>query len=196
MVLIIVFSVVVPMVLIHLRFQTFVILHDRFGDFQIDLSVYIRKPHFFDNSLIFQPFLQDKITLIHQRHTGYLGGSIDLNESTVLYASALYQTQASATEVLVGSSVGFILNPDHDEDYQRNTILFLGAWYRYHDAIAPYVAIEWSRMRIGLSYDINISNFYTATSGMGSYEISLLYFGKIHKRDKNPTYSWSCPKLW
>ncbi len=143
-----------------------------------------------------QTFLQDKITLIHQRHTGYLGGSIDLNESTVLYASALYQTQASATEVLVGSSVGFILNPDHDEDYQRNTILFLGAWYRYHDAIAPYVAIEWSRMRIGLSYDINISNFYTATSGMGSYEISLLYFGKIHKRDKNPTYSWSCPKLW
>ena len=119
-----------------------------------------------------------------------------MNENTVLYARALYQSQASATEVLVGAAVGFILNPGHDADYQRNTVFYLGSWYRYGDALAPYVAIEWSKMRIGVSYDVNVSSFTPATSGLGAYEISLLYFGKIIHRDKGPNYNWSCPKLY
>ena len=50
---------------------------------------------------------------IHARQTGYLGGSFDMNENTVLYASALYQNQASASEVLIGAAVGFVMNPGH-----------------------------------------------------------------------------------
>ena len=143
-----------------------------------------------------ETFLNDNTHQIHSRYTGYLGGSFDMNENTVLYASALYQSQASATEVLVGAAVGFILNPGHDADYQRNTVFYLGSWYRYGDALAPYVAIEWSKMRIGVSYDVNVSSFTPATSGLGAYEISLLYFGKIIHRDKGPNYNWSCPKLY
>ena len=133
---------------------------------------------------------------IHARTTAYLGGSFDLNENTVLYASGLYQTQASATEVLVGAAVGFILNPGHDLEYQRNTVFYLGSWYRHNDALAPYVAIEWSKMRVGLSYDVNISTFTPATRGAGAYELSLLYFGRINKQQSAPNYNWSCPKLY
>ena len=143
-----------------------------------------------------ETFLNDPVHPIHSRYTGYLGGSFDLNENTVLNASALYQSQAGATEVLVGGAVGFILNPGHDLDYQKNTVFYLGAWYRNNDAISPYIALEWSKMRIGLTYDFNVSNFMPATNGMGGYEISLLFFGRINKREKNPQYSWSCPKLW
>lgn len=133
---------------------------------------------------------------IHARTTGYLGGSFDLNEKTVLYASALYQSQASATEVMLGAAVGFIMNPGHDLDYQRNTILYLGSWYRYGDALCPYIALEWSKMRIGASYDMNVSMFSPATKGLGGYEISLLYFGRINRHERAPQYNWSCPKLY
>ncbi|NDC42417.1 MAG: type IX secretion system membrane protein PorP/SprF, partial [Chitinophagia bacterium] len=133
---------------------------------------------------------------IHARTTAYLGGSFDLNENTVLYASGLYQTQASATELVVGAAVGFILNPGHDLDYQRNTVFYMGSWYRNNDALAPYIAIEWSKMRIGVSYDVNVSTFTPATHGAGAYEISLLYFGRINKQQRGPNYNWSCPKLY
>ncbi|NCX95140.1 MAG: type IX secretion system membrane protein PorP/SprF [Chitinophagia bacterium] len=133
---------------------------------------------------------------IHSRITAYLGGSFNLNEKTVLYASSLYQTQASATEILLGAAMGWVMNPGHDLDYQRNTVFYLGGWYRYGDAIAPYVAVEWSKMRIGLSYDINSSKFSPATNGNGGLELSLLFFGNINRRAAEPNYSWSCPKLF
>ena len=133
---------------------------------------------------------------IHSRSTAYLGGSFDMNENTVLYASALYQEQASASETLLGAAVGFVLNPGHDADYQKNTIFYVGGWYRYGDAVAPYIGLEWSKMRLGVSYDVNVSSFSPATGGAGAYEISLLYFGRINKHEKNPQYNWSCPKLY
>jgi hypothetical protein len=119
-----------------------------------------------------------------------------MNEHTVLYASALFQSQAAATEVLIGTAVGFVLNPGHDLDYQKNTIFYLGGWYRYGDAASPYIGLEWSKMRLGVSYDVNISSFSPATKGFGAYEISLIYFGRINKHERNPNYSWSCPKLY
>jgi len=133
---------------------------------------------------------------IHNRQSVYLGGAFDINENTVLYTSALYQAQAKAQEVLIGSAVGFILNPGHDEEFQKNTIFYLGGWYRYGDALAPYMGIEWSKMRLGLSYDINLSSFSMATRGAGGFEISLLYFGRINKRERNPVFNWSCPKIY
>ncbi|MCW3122918.1 MAG: hypothetical protein JWQ38_2410 [Flavipsychrobacter sp.] len=132
---------------------------------------------------------------VHARQSVYLGGSFDMSDKAVLYASALYQGQASAFEVMLGSAIGFVLNAGHDMEYQRNTIFYMGGWYRYGDAISPYVAIEWSKMRIGLSYDVNESRFRPATKGLGGFEMSLLFFGKVNKHEKNQTYDWSCPKF-
>lgn len=132
---------------------------------------------------------------IHSRYTGYLGGAFDLNERSVLYTSALYQSQAKATEMLLGAAIGWILNPGHDEEFQKNTIFYLGAWYRIGDAIAPYIAFEWSKMQLGISYDVNVSNFAAATRGMGAYELSLIFNGCINKREKGPNYNFSCPKF-
>lgn len=132
---------------------------------------------------------------IHSRYTGYLGGSFDLNENSVLYASALYQQQAKATELVAGAAIGFILNPGHDEEFQKNTIFYLGAWYRLNDAIAPYIAFEWSKMQLGISYDVNISSFAPATKGMGAYEVSLIFNGCINKRERGIRPNVSCPKF-
>lgn len=132
---------------------------------------------------------------IHSRETAYLGGSFDLNEDIVLYASGLYQTQASATEVMLGAAVGFVLNPGHDVEFQKNTILYLGGWYRYQDAVSPYVGFQYSKMQFGLSYDVNVSNFTPATGGAGAYEITFIYNGCINHREAVPTYNFACPKF-
>ena len=133
---------------------------------------------------------------IHKRQTLYLGGAYELNDRTVLYASGLYQTQASASEVLLGAAAGFVMNPGHDPEYQKNTIFYVGGWYRYLDAVCPYVGLEWSHMRWGLSYDVNISNFSPATGHNGGYELTVLFFGKVNKHERNPQYDWSCPKVF
>lgn len=142
-----------------------------------------------------ESFLKDNFT-IHNRQTIYMGGSFEMNENTVLYASGLYQSQASAEEIVLGAAVGFIMNPGHDEEFQKNTIFYLGGWYRHQDAVAPYVGIEWSKMRLGVSYDVNLSQFTPATHGAGAYEVSLLYFGRINKHERNPAYNWACPKIF
>ncbi len=132
---------------------------------------------------------------ISRRYSAYLGGSFDLNENMVLYASALYQEQAAAREVVLGAATGFVLNPGYDPEFSKSTILYLGGWYRYGDAISPYVAFEWSKMQLGISYDVNISSFTPATNGNGAYEISLTFNGCINKRERGPQYNFACPKF-
>lgn len=132
---------------------------------------------------------------INARYTTYLGGSFDLNENMVLYASGLYQSQASSSEVVLGAAVGFVMNPGYDAEYQRATIFYLGGWYRYGDALSPYVALEWKKMKIGLSYDVNVSAFTPATKGNGAYELSVIFNGCINKRERGPVYNFACPKF-
>lgn len=132
-------------------------------------------------------------TAINNRISVYGGGSFMLNDKTVAYLSTMYQKQGPATEYLIGGAVGFILNPLHNEEI-KNTIFYVGAWYRYGDAIAPYVGFEFSKMQIGFSYDVNMSEAQIATGGEGAFEFSLIYNGAI---TKNPVrkYNFACPKF-
>lgn len=130
---------------------------------------------------------------INPRYTGFLGGSFSLNENVVTYVSALYQQQGPAWEALIGGAVGFVMNPGHDE-MTKSTIFYLGGWYRYGDAIAPYVGFEWSRMKIGISYDVTLSSATAMTGGQGAYELSVIYNGFIEKVTRKK-YNFSCPKF-
>ncbi|MEZ5047649.1 MAG: PorP/SprF family type IX secretion system membrane protein [Chitinophagaceae bacterium] len=130
---------------------------------------------------------------INSRITGSIGGSLQMNEKMMLYASGMYQQQGKASELLLGAATGFIMNPNHEDDIQ-NSIFYLGAWYRYGDAIAPYVGFEWAKAKIGVSYDVNLSGFTPATKGNGALEISLIYNGCII-RNETRSYNFSCPRF-
>lgn len=130
---------------------------------------------------------------INSRYSAHLGGSLEMNENTVMYLSAMYQKQGPASELLLGGAVGFIMNPGHSE-YIRNTIFYLGGWYRYGDAVAPYIGFEWSRMKIGFSYDVTLSSAQNMTSGQGAYEFSVIYNGIINKITRKK-YNFACPKF-
>ena len=96
---------------------------------------------------------------------------------------------------MTGAAVGFVLNPGHDEEFVKNTLLYLGAWYRYGDALSPYVGFEWSKMKLGISYDLNLSSFSPATNGNGGYEVSLVFNGCLNKREFTRTPNVSCPRF-
>jgi type IX secretion system PorP/SprF family membrane protein len=130
---------------------------------------------------------------INSRYTAHLGGSFNMNENTVLYLSGMYQKQGPASELLMGGAVGFVMNPGHSE-FAKNTIFYLGAWYRYGDAIAPYIGFEWSRMKIGFSYDVTLSSAQNMTDGQGAYEVSVIYNGFINKIIRKK-YNFTCPKF-
>ncbi len=60
---------------------------------------------------------------------------------------------------------------------QRSNERALGiyAYYRVNDALIPSIEIDYKAWRLGLSYDINISNFNVATNNRGGLEASLNY---------------------
>ncbi|HSK11608.1 MAG TPA: type IX secretion system membrane protein PorP/SprF, partial [Phnomibacter sp.] len=55
------------------------------------------------------------------------------------------------------------------------TTLYAGAWYRFNDALIPYLGLEWSSFRFGASYDVNTSSLKAVSQGRGGFEVSLIY---------------------
>jgi hypothetical protein len=64
------------------------------------------------------------------------------------------------------------------------TNLYLGAWYRFNDAVIPYVGLEFNNLLLGFSYDVNVSSLKSATASKGGTEISLIYIKKKEDRGK------------
>jgi type IX secretion system PorP/SprF family membrane protein len=140
-----------------------------------------------------ESFLDGKNS-IQSRVSAQLGGTFDVNKSMILYASALYQTQGSADELVLGAAASFILNPGNGK-FGSSTILYLGGRYRWDDAVCPYAGFEWKKLTLGLSYDFTTSSFTPATGGQGAWEISLMFNGKFGKHSAVPSYNFPVPKF-
>lgn len=132
---------------------------------------------------------------LYQRFATYAGTQLDMNDRTVFYGSTLLQIQGPNTSIMAGGAVGFVLNPGYDKEYSKATIFYLGSWYRYGDAVIPYVGFEWSKAQLGVSYDANLSRFTPATNGNGAMEISLIFNGAINKIDPAQRFVTGCPKF-
>lgn len=131
---------------------------------------------------------------INSRFAMHIGGTYKLNDRFQFVGSALYQQQGQAYEIVLGSAVGISLNA-LQEDTRKNATLFVGTWYRYGDAIAPYVGFEWYKTRLGFSYDTYLqeNNGIGKTAG-GSLELSLIYNGGFSKNGLNNS-NFACPRF-
>ncbi len=132
---------------------------------------------------------------LYNRIAAYGGTQFDMNDRTVFYGSALFQSQGPNTSIMAGGAVGFVLNPGYDKEFNRASIFYLGSWYRYGDAVIPYVGFEWSKAQLGVSYDANLSRFAPATNGNGALEISLIFNGSINRADPVQRFVTGCPKF-
>lgn len=132
---------------------------------------------------------------LYNRTALYAGAQIDMNDRTVFYGSSLVQFQGPNTSAMAGGAIGFILNPGYDREFSKASIFYLGSWYRYADAVIPYVGFEFSKAQLGVSYDANLSGLTPATKGNGAFEISLIFNGAINKADPVQRFVTGCPKF-
>ena len=97
----------------------------------------------------------------------------------------MYQNKAK--QVNFGTGVEYHFNDT------KKTIASIGGWYRVNDAPIISASIEYSGIRMGVSYDVNTSALQPASSNRGAFEISLIYIGKIESL-KTPV-QYVCPRL-
>ncbi len=107
------------------------------------------------------------------RFTGQLGfifpvGALDIKPAF------LAQYQAEAMELIGGAEFNFRLGGDRDIRSVATSI-FLGAYYRYEDAIMATAGVQTNGFRIGAGYDINTSGLKSSTNGFGAWELALTY---------------------
>jgi type IX secretion system PorP/SprF family membrane protein len=154
-------------------------LYSGINNYYLGTSIYhINKP-----SLSFI----DKTWNLSSRMTIHGGGSFPVGNNLSVFTSAIFQFQNKATETVLGGAVS--ANVTQDENDPVN--VYLGSWLRFGDAIIPYVGLEVGGLRIGASYDINVSSLKAATSSRGGSEFSLIYI----KRASTKTKGIPCPKF-
>jgi type IX secretion system PorP/SprF family membrane protein len=97
------------------------------------------------------------------------GGDIDVGESGIVSFSANHQRQGSASETTIGSSYGYQVG-----DQEKN-VISIGAWYRFRDAIIPYVGYHYSGVQVGFSFDYTTSALKTSGQARNGFELSMVY---------------------
>lgn len=107
------------------------------------------------------------------RYNAQAGAIWYTNDRLSIRPGVLYQTQATAYELIVGSEFNYALG--NTEFRSVSTSVFVGGWYRNNDAAMITAGVEFKGVRIGASYDYNTSALKDASKGNGGFEISLRY---------------------
>jgi len=135
-----------------------------------------------------ESFRGDQFFNLSGRVTFQAGGRIPVGQSNYFHFSANHSRQANATNTVIGGA--YALNANADEENPTN--IYIGSWYRFGDAIIPYVGLEFGQFHIGATYDINISSLKPGSNMRGGAEISLIYI----KKPVDPNAKkLNCPKF-
>lgn len=106
-----------------------------------------------------------------------------LPEYGKLYLSLTGMRQAKAYEVTFGSAYGFVI-----DELIKNELI-LGAWYRYKDALIPYLGYMHGNIQAGFSYDVTVSPVKKSAILRNGYELTLL-FKATDKRELKTHIPW------
>ena len=118
-------------------------------------------------------------------------GTADLglkNYSLVLQPAYIFMIQGGHHEINAGMLVKYWLQEaSHFTGRKKAAALVLGGYYRFSDALNIVTGVEINTLRIGFSYDVNISNLTTASHARGGFEVSVRFmttdpFGKTGNR--------------
>lgn len=121
-----------------------------------------------------QSFLADADANLPMRMSFYVMPSVQLTERLdwVLHGSA--QVQGSYLEAVAGTGLRIYLSTHRSKEL----VLQLAGSYRFNwigESAIPSAEVWFGQWRVGVSYDINISEFSVATLYYGGPEISIQY---------------------
>jgi type IX secretion system PorP/SprF family membrane protein len=132
---------------------------------------------FYQVTLPHQSFFVDKQTLLMKYivHGDLLYAPANFN--TAVAPSFYMQLQGSSLEMVMGALFKYYISDNSKYTGNIKQSSFgCGLYYRNSDAIIVMVNFERSEQYvIGLSYDINTSRLFNASTGRGSFEITLRY---------------------
>jgi type IX secretion system PorP/SprF family membrane protein len=129
---------------------------------------------------------QDKNWYLSGRISAHAGGSFPVSDLITLHVSAIHQMQNKASETTLGAAIAANLSYDPE----KPSAIYIGSWVRLNDAIVPYIGLEFGGLRIGVSYDFNISNLKAATQSRGGSEFSIIFIKRPADYQGIP-----CPKF-
>lgn len=129
---------------------------------------------------------KDKNWYLSGRISLHGGGSFPVSDILTVHSSLIHQIQNKASETTVGVALAANVN----QDVENPTSIYIGSWVRFNDAVIPYIGLEFGGLRIGASYDFNISTLKAATASRGGSEFSIIYIRRPAEYKGIP-----CPKF-
>ena len=142
-----------------------------------------------------QTFLKDENQVIPRRWLS--NASVDLlrNNDDIVNICAVYQHQANLDYWLAGLNYGICLSKSGKGGYGQTganlTYLNLGAFYRLHDAVAPYISIYYNDFQFGFSFDKTLSKLSMVRPAAKTFEFSMSY--RFKSENENGKSSVNCP---
>lgn len=125
------------------------------------------------------------LNTIPMRYTIHGGLSLKFMDGINIVPHFLYNQQGNARETMIGAYARKIVNEETD--------IMIGAYYRYKDAVAPYLGIDYKNFLVGLSYDANTSKLGATTRNVNSFELSFSYI--MRKGIRSDAQFNPCPRL-
>jgi type IX secretion system PorP/SprF family membrane protein len=124
------------------------------------------------------------------RYVSSAGMEYDINKNISITANAYFSYQQKAYEIVLGGMAG--LKP-RQRRHVSNSTFYLGAYYRYNDAISPIIGYQYKKTRLLVNYDVITSRLYVPGQLNGGLEISLVHVGSFSHRQNERKYA--CPKF-
>lgn len=144
-------------------FQAGILWNSTFGD---RFSVYAG----FSMFHILEPeqnFTDGSTLALPRRNVAHGGIDLAFSERFSLLPSVIWMQQAKAEQLNAGLAAAISFSDD--------AVFYIGGYYRLDDAVIPYTAIDIKGFRLGLSYDVTVSEL---NQSGGSLELSLSYRGR------------------
>jgi len=133
---------------------------------------------------------------LYMRFSGHIGAQIPVGKMTSLVPALMYMQQGPHVEYFGGTNLKFYLQGMQ----WSSTAISFGLWQRIvsdvaggtkGDATAISARLDYERISLGISYDVNISALSEASRSNGGPEVSLTYINTLPQRPRKIP----CPKF-
>jgi type IX secretion system PorP/SprF family membrane protein len=118
------------------------------------------------------------------------GLRLNMSDNSFFTIEGDYSKQGPYTEILAGTLFSYKLDAMEDPKYT----IHAGGFIRINDAFIPVVKLDFRPLSVAVSYDANISQLKSASTGRGGMEISLAY-QKFLNKDNSSINAVRCPKF-
>ncbi len=109
------------------------------------------------------------------RMVGHGQFNAGLSEKWTLSPTFLYQVIQGADEIMIQTMAG------HHFNKEKDITLSFGAGYRLRDAASALLGFDYKGFKVGVAYDVNISDLSVASANRGGFELAASYIAKIRK---------------